>query len=274
MGSSVNVSGDEAAFEQAVGKPRAVRHWYWSVAPISTNASNFPDWSSTMPEGAILMLSWAPSPVDSTLDAALGGAHDSYIAGWANALKSYGREVWLRCMWEDNGRWFWWYSGGEAESGKKEQFKALFRKTVDIFRSEGASNVKFVWSPHVRGHNVAQPILSYPGDGYVDWIGLDGYPFKGTCGDFYSCFKLDYDVLSTLGKPMMVAETGINIRYDRDRANYITSLLGYELPHRFPRFEAFVWFNEPPFGELMDPAYPLTLEAFRQGIAAPYFKGR
>lgn len=274
VGKTVNIAGDEAAFEDAVGKPRAIRHWYWSVAPLSTSAANFAAWSASTPEGAILMLSWAPSPMDSTLDAAAGGIHDDYIAEWARTLKAHGRELLLRMMWEDNGPWFWWYSGGQSDSEAKEKYKTVFRRVVKIFRREGADNVRFVWSPHVRGYIVAPAVLSYPGSEYVDWIGLDGYPLRGSAGDFYSNFKSDYDDLSTLAKPMMIAETGISLSDDIKRAAYVTNLLTYELPYRFPRFEAFVWFNEPPFGDLLDPAHPLTLEAFRRGIASSYYRGR
>lgn len=275
VGKSVNVAGDEAAFEEAIGKPRAIRHWYWSVAPLSGDAANFAAWSKTMPDGATLMLSFSPSyGANSTLDNVNAGKHDAYMAEWAKALKAYGKEVLLRPMWEDNGGWYWWRSGGDWDKARKEKYKLAFRRIVDTFRAEGASNVKFVWSPNVWGSGAGNPMLSYPGDAYVDWIGLDGYPFVGGRGDFYRTFKVDYDALKGLGKPLMVAETGISIWSDAKRAEYVRNLLEYELPVRFPAFEAFVWFNEPPWGELMDSRYPLTLEAFRKGISGSYYQGR
>lgn len=274
VGSAVNVAGNESAFEQAVDKPRAIRHWYWSVAPISQSAANFGSWSASMPAGAILMLSWAPSPTDSSLDNVNAGKHDGYIVEWAKALKSYGREVWLRPMWEDNGSWYWWNSGGDWDTNKKNKYKSAFQRIVNLFRQEGAGNVKFVWSPHVSGSGAGTAKLSYPGSEYVDIIGLDGYPMRGGRGDFYSTFKPDYDALGTLGKPMIVAETSISIGVDGQRAQYVTNLLGYELPTRFPKFGAFVWFNEPGWGDLLDPKYPATLDAFRKGIGSQYYKGR
>ncbi|TAK35514.1 MAG: hypothetical protein EPO21_05755 [Chloroflexota bacterium] len=268
VGHAVNVAGDETAFEQAVGKPRAIRHWYWSVSPIAWSAAQFTEWAPTNPDGVILMLSWAPSPTDSSLDNVNAGVHDSYIGGWATALRDYGRPVWLRPMWEDNGRWYWWSSG--TLSTTKDKYKAAFQRVVTIFRQAGASNVQFVWSPNVRSYSVGVPLPSYPGDAYVDIVGLDGYPD----GDFYSTFKVDYDELSTLGKPLIISETGINTSSDSARAAYVRNLLTYELPIRFPNFQALVWFSEPGWGNLLDPAYPLTLQAFREGIASPYYQGR
>jgi endoglucanase len=274
VGADVNVAGDEPAFERAIGKRRAIRHWFWSAAPISVEAANFTTWSATMPPDAILLLSWAPSPFDSSLERVNDGAHDPYIIAWARALRDYGREVWLRPMWEDNGTWYWWRSRAAAEDGTKEQFQAAYRRVVDLLRREHADNVRFVWSPAVRGDGESIAILSYPGDAYVDLIGLDGYPAGSETNDFRAHFKQDYDELVALGKPLLIAETSINFEDDADRARYVTNVLACELPYHFPRIEALVWFSQPVWGDLLDPAYPRTREAFRAGIADPYYRGR
>jgi beta-mannanase len=220
------------------------------------------------------MLSWAPSPVNSTLDRVSAGVHDAYITDWARALQGYGREVWLRLMWEDNGNWYWWSSNSATDPNARAKYQAAFQHVVDIMRREGASNVRFVWSPMVRGASLPAAILSYPGAGYVDRVGLDGYPLRSGAGDFAAVFKRDYDDLVTLGKPLLVAETAINVTPDANRAAYVTSLLGTVLPTQFPSFTALVWFNEPTWGNLVDPNYPLTQAAFAQGIASPYDAGR
>ncbi|TAK35513.1 MAG: hypothetical protein EPO21_05750 [Chloroflexota bacterium] len=268
VGHAVNVAGDETAFEQAVGKPRAIRHWYWSVSPIAWSAAQFTEWAPTTPDGVILMLSWAPSPTDSSLDNVNAGVHDAYISEWATALRNYGRPVWLRPMWEDNGSWYWWSSA--ASSTAKDAYKAAFQRVVTIFRQAGANNVRFMWSPNVSIYSIGAPMPSYPGDEYVDIIGLDGYPSD----DFYSAFKEDYDELSTLGKPLIIAETSTSIFSDSARAAYVRNLLTYELPIRFPNFQALVWFSERGWDDLLALEYPLTLQAFREGIASSYYVGR
>ena len=92
--------------------------------------------------------------------------------------------------------------------------------------------------------------------------------------DFRAHFKQDYDELAALGKPLVIAETSINFEHDADRARYVTNLLACELPYHFPKIETLVWFSQPEWGDLLDPAYPLTREAFRSGIADPYYVGR
>jgi endoglucanase len=274
VGSASNVAGDEAGFEQAAGKPRSVRHWYWSVDPLNGDAANFAAWSTTMAPGEILMLSWAPSATDSSLDNVNNGVHDAYVTAWAQALRDYHGEVWLRPMWEDNGTWFWWKSGFASDTTTKNKYKTAFQRIVTIFRNQGATNVKFVWSPYVRAPGWGPGLPSYPGDSYVDWIGLDGFPYRSGAGSFASVFGPDYTELGALGKPLMVAETSISVSADVDRASYLTDLLGSVLPTQFPNFTALIWFSEPDWGDLLDSSYPVTRAAFQQGIGSSYYIGR
>lgn len=67
---------------------------------------------------------------------------------------------------EMNGNWFWW--GSKAID--PEQYVELYRATVDRIRKNGVKNVIFCWSPDTRLTDEY-----YPGDDYVDIIGLDVY---------------------------------------------------------------------------------------------------
>lgn len=69
---------------------------------------------------------------------------------------------------EMNGNWFWW--GSSAISS--ENFKKLFRHTIDYVKSRTKS-VLFGWTP-----NHPLNFDYYPGDDYVDVIGLDYYEIK------------------------------------------------------------------------------------------------
>jgi hypothetical protein len=273
VGADVNVAGDEQAFERALGRPRTIRHWFWSAAPINVDAASFRSWSASMGRDEILMLSWAPSPFDSALERVNAGEHDEYIVSWARALRDYGGEVWLRQMWEDNGTWYWWRSRAASDESRKDVYVGAFRHVVDLFRRERADNVRFIWSPAVRGDGEAPPILTYAGAEYVDWVGLDVYPQGSPSNDFRTHFEQDYDELAALGKPLMIAETGLDFEQDAERARYVANLLTCELPYHFPKIAALVWFSQPGWGDLLDPAYPLTREAFRAGINQPYYGG-
>ena len=75
------------------------------------------------------------------------GKHDKYIRDWAKAAKAYGKPVIVRFAHEMNGDWFPW-SICDKNGNTPKAFKAAWRHIVGEFRSVGARNVKFLWSPY------------------------------------------------------------------------------------------------------------------------------
>ncbi|RYZ64538.1 MAG: hypothetical protein EOP09_15785, partial [Proteobacteria bacterium] len=71
-----------------------------------------------------------------------------------------------------------WYPYSEAyidgKSSASDYVKA-WRHIVDIFRKTGADNVAWVWSPSVVDVGSVPAWKYYPGDEYVDWIGVSFY---------------------------------------------------------------------------------------------------
>ncbi len=77
---------------------------------------------------------------------------------------------------EHNGDWFWWGKGPSSE----QDFIALWRFTVNYLKNEkNIHNILYAFSPdRSRVQNPANPseyLYGYPGDDYVDIIGLDNY---------------------------------------------------------------------------------------------------
>ncbi|MCF3648952.1 glycoside hydrolase family 26 protein [Synoicihabitans lomoniglobus] len=72
----------------------------------------------------------------------------------------------FRPLHEMNGNWFWW--GSRLEGGPETYVKA-YRLLVDYMR-ERTDYVLFCWSP-----DKALATEYYPGDDYVDIVGVDGY---------------------------------------------------------------------------------------------------
>ncbi len=71
---------------------------------------------------------------------------------------------------EHTGGWFWWGS----KSCTPEEYKQLWRFTVDYLRSKKVHNVLYAYSPDFF-RDEAHYMLNYPGDEYVDVFGLDYY---------------------------------------------------------------------------------------------------
>ena len=98
------------------------------------------------------------------------GSHDKYIRQWARTLKAVSRAhnnrpIVVRFAHEATGKWFPWSLQNWGNSPAK--FKKAWRRITEQFKAVGArKNVKFVWSNYVPRKG------SYPGDRYVDYVGV------------------------------------------------------------------------------------------------------
>lgn len=131
--------------------------------------------SSNLP-GTIPMVSWG---VDFTHNAVLSGSANAYLISQAKALAAYGKPVFLRLDWEMNGNWYpQWGSGAVSPTVYIDSWRYI----REYFWLEGAYNVSFVWCPNVGDPENAAAYDWYPGDEYVDWVGLDAYPQSHLAG--------------------------------------------------------------------------------------------
>ena len=74
---------------------------------------------------------------------------------------------------EHTGSWFWW---GEEQTSV-EDYVALWRFTVEYLRDErGVHNLLYAYSPdNQAGREFGNYMKKYPGDAYVDILGMDDY---------------------------------------------------------------------------------------------------
>lgn len=114
----------------------------------------------------------------------------------------------FRPLHEMNGGWFWWGS----RSTNPENFKTLFRLTVDYFK-ERTSTVLFCWSP-----NSPVNFNYYPGDEYVDILGLDAY--EVTESSFRQQIAPIVDHAQANGKVAVFSETGNRTDNGEEASNY------------------------------------------------------
>lgn len=81
--------------------------------------------------------------------------------------------------WHENaGSWFWW----GAAFGSPGEYQELFRYTVEYLRDvRGVHNLLYAFSPGGGfGGDHAQYLRTYPGDAFVDVLGLDTYDDTGS----------------------------------------------------------------------------------------------
>jgi hypothetical protein len=103
------------------------------------------------------------------------GRYDVYWANLANELAHYGlNSAYLRLGWEMDGPWFPW--NARPGSGKEASYAGCFRRIVQVMRRTQPSNQwKFVLNPTTTGWSRSYLDAIWPGDEYVDVIGLDIY---------------------------------------------------------------------------------------------------
>ena len=177
--SDPNARADFAALEAAIGRKLAIDndHEDWEVFPdvdrIRWDAQN----------GRMSMLSWriafARGSGCATADAINAGTFDAQLRRQAAAIRSVGRRVLVRFNYEmtsnKENTCFTGFTVKQNYPLAASKYVAAWKHVVDLFRSAGATNVQWVWAPGHRAY--AQRIWKqfYPGDGYVDWIGVDYY---------------------------------------------------------------------------------------------------
>lgn len=108
---------------------------------------------------------------DATLAQAAAGAYNTYYQVAAQALANFRPSdpiIYIRTGWEFNGNWMKW-----AALGKEADFISSYRNFVTTFR-ESSNRFRFDWCVNL-GFNGMNPETAYPGDDYVDVIGLDVY---------------------------------------------------------------------------------------------------
>ncbi len=203
------------------------------------------------------------------------GKYDDEFQTWAAAAKKHGQRVLWRFGFEFNGDWFTWSLDPKA-------YVKAWRHVHDIFKKSGANNVEWVWAPNlVSCPNTPENNmhLYYPGDSFVDWVGVDGYNFGDHHDKWHkweSFETLFEDVLDDLEKHyprkrLMIAEFASADAKPKLRATWIRE--AYAFLQTRPEVRAVIWFNldkrrEGEQNWRIDSS-PESLAAFNETFAAP-----
>ncbi|MCU4177237.1 beta-mannosidase [Marinilabiliaceae bacterium N1Y90] len=146
---------------------------------------------------------------------------------------------------EMDGSWFWWGS----DSCSPKELKELFRFTVQYLREEKAVNQMLVAYSPDRNFSTREEYLSwYPGDEYIDLIGMDNYYDLYTNGLLDEAIKklhIIIDYANEKGKISAFTETGYENIPD---STWYTSKLGVVLSDSIVAANisyALVWRNDP-----------------------------
>jgi beta-mannanase len=189
----------------------------------------------------------------------VAGNHDSYIRQWAKDAAAWGKScqakrqlaspctMYLRFAHEMNGTWFPWSPGVNGNTA--QEFRGAWKRIHGIFQQEGATNVRWVWSPYINCSGCSSFSSVYPGNSYVDWVALDGYNWGTTLSgsswqSMAQVFGPSYDAVTALAptKPFMIPEVS-SAEKGGSKAEWIRNAFNRDIPNRLPKTKAVVWFS-------------------------------
>jgi hypothetical protein len=165
------------------------------------------------------------------------GAQDEYIDRFARSLATFHGRVDLRYAHEMNGTWYPW-------SHDPVGYRRAWRHVVRVFRSAGAANVRFVWSPnpslYVPFARWRRSVRVYwPGRRYVGAVGSTMINFGGAKRYAVRRFVPRLRALRRLyRKPLMLTE--VNTAF-RGRVRWLEDLR--RMLRRLRWIRAMAWFQ-------------------------------
>ena len=215
-----------------------------------------------------------------SLGSIIDGSHDAYIDTFARSIGEVPGTVTLRMMHEMNGNWYPWGNG--VNGNQRGEFVAAWRYVHDRFAALGVTNVSWMWAPNAVYVGGAELADLYPGDAYVDQVGLSNYnwgyfthdDFSTQWESFGALFDVSIARLQALTtRPIWIAEVGTS-----DNGGSRAAWLGASLAEvaRRPEIAGLIYFEQADRKAGVDwrieddpAAVRAWVQAVRDGSAAP-----
>jgi hypothetical protein len=243
-----------------------------------------------------------PGPFPNSAIAA--GAQDDALRRYADAARNtdipiefvYDQEMQAAHPW--GGR----FDGGGATSfgdptwpDGPEHYRDAYRHIIDIFRQERATNVTFIfqtntidggYQPGSYWEPWEQMNYYYPGDDYIDWIGLSAYsePLFNTGAPQTFEHKLlggaDYqgsyaEITSLTAKPLMINEMGLyHMPSEDSKAQWVEDASTVMQSGEFPRIKGLIWWGDKSGDYEGYPSSSTFLAGFKQAFDQPFFDAK
>jgi beta-mannanase len=200
-----------------------------------------------------------------SLQKIIDGDFDEALKKYAREVKNDGKPILFDFNVEANGDWFLW-SGKHNGAGKTnaygnkkypdgpERWRDAYRHIIDIFRSEGVNNA--TWFFHVDINSVPdewwnKPRYYYPGDDYIDWIGISAYGPQNDGEEYWELFsdmleEKYKDILAVSSKkPFALMEFGVTDGSDYgDKSEWLEDVFETVLNKKYIPFSAISYWHE------------------------------
>ncbi len=205
--------------------------------------------------------------------------NDAYLHEFARQAKESDIPIFLRFANEMN-------DPGSSWGKDKALYIEKFRLVADIMHKE-APNVAMCWSPNDWGYKgFGDAHEWYPGDSYVDWVGVSSYPpylangeskhktkYTDRLSKIYNAYADRKPIYLSEGAPIQNVEfktTDMSTVAAKDLKEFYD-----EIARRFPAIKAvFYWDNEETWGaarKCILSTNPVVLDAYKKATSDSFF---
>lgn len=197
----------------------------------------------------------------------IDGKFDEELHQYALDVKKYDAPILVDFAVEMNGDWFPWsgvVNGGARKDGYgdaqkadgPERFVDAYRHIINIFREESVTNVTWFFHPDIYSYPENQswnnPKEYYPGDDYIDWIGVSVYGSQNPNEDYWQTFskiiteREDAILAISNTKPLALLEFGVTDHHPLgSKRAWISDAFNTILDKESPlQFQAISWWHE------------------------------
>lgn len=265
----------------------------WGIS-IHTGDDNWLDWSGSLNWLSNLysdanhdhQILWSihliPETEATMQDAAIGNYNDKYVEAaqkLLNASDAEGTEpIYIRTGWEFN---FEWARVQATAGGQEADYVGAYQQFVESFRSV-SDRFLFEWTPNIGTDGSTDIEAAYPGDEYVDIIGMDFYwdsqgkwsikdPVEAWDYMLNQPYGLNWlsDFAEQQGKPIAISEWGLN---SDNAAPYIEAAMQWFEDNNV-LYQNYWESNSAFDGMISEGQYPISADVFLDAFGAPLEQG-
>ncbi len=200
-----------------------------------------------------------------TMQNIIDGLFDKALRQWAKDAKKDNIPLLMDFAVEPNGDWFSWsgiFNGKDRKDGYgdknyfdgAERYRDAYRHIIDIFRDENVKHVTWFFHADIYANpdeewNRAK--YYYPGDDYIDWIGVSLYgaqnPNENYWDSFSEILKERYKSINEISiqKPIALLEFGVTDNHPvGDKAQWLEDAFETILSGKYIHFKAISYWHE------------------------------
>jgi beta-mannanase len=199
-----------------------------------------------------------------TMQNIIDGKFDTALRAWAKDAKKDNIPLLVDFGVEMTGFWFPWsglYNGGSKTDGYgdpnypdgPERYRDAYRHIIDIFKSEKVYNITWFFHPDIQrlpNQEWNSAKYYYPGDDYIDWIGLSIYgpQFNDESWKYFSkSIEEGYKYINDItdNKPIAILEFGVtDFRNDGTKSDWFEDAFETIKDNPYIKFSALTYWHE------------------------------